>query len=198
MGKHTDSKVKDKPRHTTSYFRLKPGSSALSENSQPNSARRSHMPVHSSSSRRMIRKRAQHEVLHSVLTFLLGREQATLSIRRHSFHHQRRRQMSQPPLASPLVTDAATLVLLETIQDFLPTRPSGSSNGLPKGPTLWISFRPSLRGPNHRHRFLYFLLLSKPRVLWSFRFTRFLAFDRLVQLLVLIIHGHSFWSFDAQ
>ena len=35
----------------------------------------------------MMRKRAQHEVFHVVLTFLIGEEKDIFSTRRHSFHH---------------------------------------------------------------------------------------------------------------
>ena len=44
----------------------------------------------------MMRKRAQHEVLHIVLTFLIGREKVIFSIRRHSFHHTKGEGKNEP------------------------------------------------------------------------------------------------------
>ena len=41
-----------------------------------------------------------------------------------------------------------------------------------------------------------FLLLLEPKILWPFVIIRFLTFDQLVQLLVLIIHGLPFFSLD--
>ena len=145
----------------------------------------------------MMCKRAQREVLHIVLTFLFGEKQAVLNFRRHSFH----RTKKQRPMSRNLwLHNSLQMVhsrLARDIPRLLP-RPSGSSSGLPRGPTLLgISFGSSLRGPHHRNQFLYLVLLSKPQVLWPFCFHWIFPFNRLVQLLVLPIHGLPFWSFDV-
>ena len=77
--------------------------------------------------------------------------------------------------------------------------PSGLSNGLPRGPALvglssWFPFR----GPRHKHQTpLSFASFKAHNTLAFLCSPDFLLFHRLVQVLVVTVHGFPRWSFDS-
>ena len=98
----------------------------------------------------MMRKRAQHEVLHIVLTFLIGREKVIFSIRRRSFHDTKGEDKNEPHACGVTIHSSRMVHsrLALVTPRLLPTRLTGSSNGLLRSPSfLGVSFGSSLRGP---------------------------------------------------
>ena len=83
----------------------------------------------------MMRKRAQHGVLHIVLTFLMEREKVIFVIRRHAFHQTEGKGKEPKLRASPFTRYRwYTLALFKTFQGFCQCGRWFLSNGLLRGP----------------------------------------------------------------
>ena len=122
----------------------------------------------------MVRTRALHEILQIVHTFLIRKKKAILSIR-ISFHLSRQRRQCKADKPKPLTSP--TNHSLQMVPS-LPTRDMPTFS--PRRPFVFGFFH----GPQY---FRFFL------------FSRFLAFHRLVHVLVVVIHGcppRSFYSLN--
>ena len=114
-------------------------------------------------------KRAQHEVLHSVLTLPHRRKKKVIFvIRRHSFHQAKGNGKGAETSGSPFTRHRwNTLALCSK-------RPKAFANAavgffkMDRPPSLtWAVALISFRGSHHKSQPLYLLLLSRPTALWT-------------------------------
>ena len=90
------------------------------------------------------------------------------------------------------------LLHLPCASALLPKAAVGSSGGLPRGPKLLaILFGSSARCPDCKNPSLCPLHLSKPKRLGLLVFSRFITYDRFVQLLVIVLHGFFVCPLDT-
>ena len=148
----------------------------------------------------MMRKRAQHDVLHIVLAFLVGGEQqAVLLSRIHSFHPAQRnatqRPLSQATLPRQItirsVLKMPTHVFALQVPVRLPGQLSGSSSGLPRCPTLLgILFENLLHTAQLSAIYSFVLCFNRgPKRRSLLAFSGFLTLARLVQCYIPVVHG---------
>ena len=153
----------------------------------------------------MMRKRAQHDVLHIVLAFLVGGEEQGSPPQSNTFlpsYSEKYEPKAHVQETLPRQITIGSLLMMPThffalqVPVRLPGQLSGSSSGLPRCPTLLgILFENIL----HTARFvaIYSFVLcfiQGPKRRGLLAFSGFLTLARLVQCYIPVVHGLPFCS----